>query len=95
MIPLVSIQRRLRRILAEPDLNRRELQLRSLAQELGCSLASTYLESGKHIEEEIVSRIQEAAREERDARLWWIAMAATGASIFSALAAWAAVLRIR
>ena len=89
---LFSIQRKLRSILSESDLTKRETGLRKLAQELGCSLASTYLaNSGKHLEEELVRRIQEAMREERDTRLWWIAVISAFASLFSAIAAWIAV----
>lgn len=91
---LFSVQRRLRSILSESDLTNRETRLRALAQELGCSLASTYhAPTGKHLEEEVVRRIQESMREERDSRLWWIATIAALASLVSAVAAWIAVLK--
>ena len=94
MLILFSVQRRLRSILSESDLTKRETRLRALAQELGCSLASTYLApSGKHLEEEVVRRIQESVRQERDSRLWWIAAISALASLFSAIAAWIAVLK--
>jgi len=87
---MMCVEKRLKRIMAlekEP----REIELRKLAKELGCSLQSTYESSGKHIEEEVVRRIREAARSIRESRLWWIAIIATVASVFSALAAWFAV----
>ena len=70
-------------------------QLRGLAKKLGCSLYSTYEPSGKHLEEEVVRRIREAARSQREARIYWIAIIAAIASIISALAAWCAVLTTR
>ncbi len=74
----------------KPD---REVALRELAQELGCSLSSTYGGDGsKHLEDELVRRIQEAARSIREARLWWIAVISAIASAISALAAWTAVI---
>ena len=95
MMPvLFSVQRRVRSVLAESDLTKRETGLRDLARELGCSLASTYhAPTGKHFEEEVVRRIQEAAREERDSRIWWIVVLSALASIVSAVAAWIAVLQ--
>lgn len=71
----------------------RETALREFAQELGCSLASTYTTDGKHLEEEVVRRIQEAIRSIRESRTWWIAVIAAASSAFSALAAWLAVMR--
>ncbi|MGB4781933.1 hypothetical protein [Candidatus Methylomirabilis sp.] len=69
----------------------REVELRKLAAELGCSLSSTYGGSGdKQLEEEVIRRIQEAARSIRESRLWWIALIAAIASALSALAAWCA-----
>ena len=92
---LFSVQRRLRSILAESNLTKRETDLHELARELGCSLVSTYLApSGKHLEEDVVRRIQEAAREERDSRIWWIAVLSALVSLFSAVAAWIAVLKL-
>jgi len=71
-------------------------KLRALAVELGCSLEGTYenTPSGrtKHLENEVVRRIREADRNQRDARVWWFAMASAVGSIFSALAAWSLVL---
>jgi len=69
-------------------------RLRELAQELGCSLASTYGGDGsKHLEDEVVRRIQEAARSHRDALLWILVLVSAVAAVLSALAAWCAVLR--
>jgi hypothetical protein len=86
-----SVQRQIRAILKTSDLGQRETALRELARKVGCSLASTYTSEGKHLEEELVRRIQEAAREERDSRLWWLALVSGVASVFSAIAAWLAV----
>jgi hypothetical protein len=93
-LALFGIQRRLRSIMAVQDSAKRESALRDLATQLGCSLASTYLApSGKHLEEEVIRRIQEAAREERDSRMWWIAVISALAALFSAIAACVAVLK--
>ena len=92
----MNVQRRLKAIMAEDVEQVRRLELRNLARELGCSLASTFSGSGderKHLEEEVVRRIQEAARSMREARLWWIALLSASASVISALAAWVAVSR--
>lgn len=71
----------------------REVQLRELAKELGCSLSSTYGGDGsKHLEEELIRRIHDATRSIREARLWWIAVISAIASVVSALAAWTAVI---
>ena len=71
----------------------REVALRELAQKLGCSLFSTYGgDGGKHLEEELIRRIQEAARSIRESRLWLIALISAIASVISALAAWHAVV---
>lgn len=87
------MQNKIKRILAIKDQTKREVALRKFAQELGCSLISTYAAEGaKHLEDEIIRRIQEAARSIRESRLWWIAVIAAIASVLSALAAWSAVL---
>lgn len=91
---LFSVQRRLRSILSTGNSVERETALRVLAQDLGCSLGSTYeLHTGKHLEEEVVRRIQEAAREERATWLWWVAVISAAASLVSALTALIAVYR--
>jgi len=53
---------------------------------LGCSFSPT-----ASVEEELIRRIQEAARSIRESRLWLIALASAIASALSALAAWLAV----
>jgi len=83
----IFLYRRLQQIMKlNPD--KREKALREYAQELGCSLSSSYAPEGKHLEEEIVRRIQDAMRSIRESRMWWIAILAAIASVFSALAAW-------
>jgi hypothetical protein len=84
------MHKKLRKIMnLKPD--ERELALRKLAQELGCSLTSSYTSDGVHVEEEIIGRIHEAARGIRETRMWWIAVLSAFASVLSALAAWLAV----
>jgi len=88
----MNVQRKIKKLMIK-DKAAREIALRELAQELGCSLASTYGGNGsKHLEDEIIRRIQEAARSIRESRLWWIALISAAASVISALAAWSAVL---
>jgi len=79
------------KIMAMSDKEKREVALRLLANKLGCSLSSTYISNGKHLEDEVIRRIQEAARSIRESRLWWIALFSAIASALSALAAWFAV----
>ncbi len=90
---MINIQKRIKKIMAIKDLNERAVALRELAAKIGCSLSSTYA-GDKHLEEEVIRRIQEAARSERESRLWWIAFLSGIASVLSALAAWLAVMRI-
>ena len=90
----MNVQRRIKKIMTEVE-PAREIALRELARELGCSLSSTYSGSDdgrKHLEEEVVRRIQEAARSMREARLWWIAVFSAISSVTSSFAAWAAVI---
>jgi predicted transcriptional regulator len=88
----MSVQRRLKVILSKQGIER-DTQLREFAKELGCSLSGTYGGDGsKHLEDEVIRRIREAARSIREARLWWIALISATASALSALAAWCAVL---
>ena len=86
----VFLQKKLRKIM-KLNLRQREIALREYAHELGCSLSSSYTSNGKHLEEEIVRRIQEAMRSILATRLWWIAVISATASVLSALAAWFAV----
>ena len=72
----------------------REIALREYAQEIGCSVSSSYTSEGKHLEEEMVRRIHESIRSIRESRLWWIAVLSAIASVLSALAAWMAVLKV-
>jgi len=90
---MIFVQRKIKKIMSIKDRDKREVALRELAMELGCSLSSTYTPNAKHIEEEVIRRIQEAARSIRESRLWLIALTSAIASAFSALAAWFAVFR--
>ena len=80
--------------MTQSDKGKREVDLRLLANKIGCSLSSTYTSDGKHLEDEIIRRIQEAGRSIRESRLWWIALVSASASLFSALAAWFAVWKV-
>ncbi len=88
---MIFVQRRIKKIMTIKDRDKRDTALRVLAMRLGCSLSSTYTPDGKHVEEEVIIRIQEAARSIRESRLWLIALISAIASVFSALAAWFAV----
>lgn len=94
---LLGIQRKIHRILSISDREEREMNLRELARSLGCSLHSTYEvgpEHAKHLEDEVIRRIQEAARESRDSALWWVAVLSAAASVVSAVAAWVAISKV-
>ena len=91
---VIFIQDEIRKILSLPR-DQSEVKLRQLAQELGCALDSTYHGSGKHLTEEVIKRIQEAARTWRESHLWLIAVISALASLASAIAAWCAVLLTR
>lgn len=90
---MIFVQRKIKKIMSIKDRDKREVALRTLADKLGCSLSSTYTSDGKHLEEEVIRRIQDAARSKRESCLWWIAFISAIASAFSALAAWFAVLQ--
>ena len=91
----MNIQRKIQKIMAKEKAER-EIALRELAQKLGCSLSSTYGgDGGKHLEDEIIRRIQEAARSIQENRLWLIAAISAIASVISAIAAWCAVALAR
>jgi PP-loop superfamily ATP-utilizing enzyme len=79
---MIFVQRRIKKIMTIKDRDKRET-----------AFSSTYTPDGKHIEEEVIRRIQEAARSIRESRLWLIALMSAIASVFSALAAWFAVFR--
>ncbi|HYA42845.1 MAG TPA: hypothetical protein VEF34_16185 [Syntrophobacteraceae bacterium] len=86
----VTAQSRLKKIMASPS---KETDLRLFAEQLGCSLAATVNpNTGKHDGQEIIRRIQEAARSYRESCLWLVALTASVASVFSAIAAWSAIL---
>ena len=90
----MNVQRRLKEIMAEDVAQVREADLRILARKMGCSSAFVYDRGSgcrQFHEEEVVRRIQEAARGIRETRLWWIALFSAIASGISALAAWTAV----
>ena len=69
----------------------RETRLREYLNDLGGSLFSTYAPSGKHLEDEIVARIINIERSNREEGLWKIAFISAIASVVSALVALAAV----
>ena len=71
-------------------LNGKELLAR--ARELGISEHDLYRESGPN-EAELQRRVLEAERAHRESRLWLVAVIAAIASLFSAVAAWLAVLQ--
>lgn len=87
---MIAVEKRLKQILSSPS---HDVQLRKLSIELGCSLESTYEANGKHCENEVVPRIRDAARSQRDTRLYWIVVLSALASMLSALAAWCSVWR--
>ena len=70
---MFGVHGRLKKIM-KLKLEEREIALRELAQELGCSLASSYTVYGKHLEEDIVHRIFEADRSRRESRMWWVTL---------------------
>ncbi len=70
-----------------------EIELRKLAQRLGVSLHRTVDSTrGKTDIPELQSRIINVQRSIREGRLWWIAFISAIGSVFSALAAWTAIL---
>lgn len=93
----MSIQRRIKKVLAEPESEAREDALRDLARDMGCSLSSLRhseklagFQFTSFSEDELVRRIQEADRSKRESRMWWIALCSAIASVISAFASWAA-----
>jgi hypothetical protein len=91
-----GVQRKVRQILSVSSRDEREEKLRKLAQSLGGTLQSTYKAGPlhKHLEDEVIRRIQEAARESRDSALWWVAVLSAAASVISAFAAWVAIGKV-
>ncbi len=43
--------------------DKREIELRKYAKELGCSLQGTYAQNGVHLEQEVINRIREAEKD--------------------------------
>jgi hypothetical protein len=71
-----------------------ETEVLKLAQDLGVSTHGTLkTESGWSNIPELQSRIINAQRAIREGRLWWVALISAIASMFSALAAWVAVMK--
>jgi len=71
-----------------------ETEVLKLAQELGVSTHGTLNpNTGQHNIPELQSRIINAQRAIREGRLWWVAIISAIASMFSALAAWIAVMK--
>jgi hypothetical protein len=83
---MINVQKHIKKIMTIKDRGEREVALRKLAVKLGCNFSPT-----ESVEEELIRRIQEAARSIRESRLWLIALASAIASALSALAAWFAV----
>jgi hypothetical protein len=71
-----------------------ETEVLKLAEKLAVSTHGTLkTESGWSNIPELQSRIINAQRAIREGRLWWVALISAFASMFSALAAWVAVMR--
>ena len=88
----MCVQKRIKVIMLKQR-GERDADLLNLARDLGCSLSGVYGGDGsKLLEDEVIRRIHEAARSNRESRLWCIAVIAAVASALSALAAWCAVL---
>jgi len=70
---MFGIQKKIKKIMdmkITPD--QKDVKLRELAKSCGCSLDSTYDQPGKHFSEEVIRRIQESARSNRESFLWLI-----------------------
>ena len=72
----------------------REIRLKEYAKELGVSFQGVS-DTERFLEAEMVNRIIDAERSQREHRLWIIALISAIASVLSALAAWAAILKYR
>ncbi len=71
-----------------------EIEVLKLAQELGVSTHGTLkTETGRYNIPELQSWIINAQRAIREGRLWWVALISAIASMFSAMAAWIAVMK--
>ena len=72
----------------------REIELKKHLINLGGTTTRTLnAETGRTVEDIIVSRIQNLERSHREEKLWIIALLSAIASILSALAAWFAVIK--
>lgn len=90
---MFGVQRKTKKIMdMQIAPNEKDVELRKLAKKYGCSLDSTYDSSGKHFTEEVIRRIQEADRSNRESFLWLVALISAIASAVSAIAAWCAIL---
>ena len=69
-------------------------ELEDRADELGVSKDHCYTQAGLN-EPELQRRVLEAERANRESKLWLIAVIAAIASVFSAVAAWVAVINNR
>lgn len=89
----MSISRELKAVLKLPDRTEWETRLKELMREVGATSSGTYLgQRHKYDEAELVRRIHEAVRRQREHRLWIVALVSACASVVAALAAWPAVL---
>jgi len=57
------MSKRLIEIMSIKEKDRREIELRKYAKELGCSLQGTYTQNGVHLEQEVINRIREAEKD--------------------------------
>lgn len=70
-------------------------ELKNEAQKLGVSFENSKNPDGSFREGAIQARVREAKRAKRESSLWVIALISALASLFSAIAAWVAVLQIK
>ena len=102
MIPIfayMGAEGRIRRIIQSTleGSDQRSQELKKLAKEFGCTLQGVkYLQVSSLVrEDEIIRRIREAARGDRESRLWIFAFVSAVASALSAVAAVYAVLVLK
>jgi hypothetical protein len=70
----------------------REVPLRLLAQELGCSLTATYTPDGVHREDIVIHRIREAAAAQHGVRWSWLTIISVAVGILGIVVTIAALL---
>lgn len=68
-------------------------ELEKEAEKLGVSLENSRNEDGSFREGAIQARVREAKRAERENSLWIIVLVSAFTALFSAIAAWLAVLK--